>query len=305
MEIIHSLEEIGDRRIVLALGFFDGCHLGHQAVLSAAKELGREKEALIGVCTFFPHPMSLLFPERKIPLLQSESEKEEMLEALGMKLCLCIRPDLSFLNESAEDFLQSLRRLPGLVGLAAGENFSYGKGASGNMADMKRFFAGSRVEVREIPLLSGGKEIVSSTEIREAVRAGDMRKAAALLGRSYTVSGDVVHGFRRGSDILGFPTANLSLPANRLLPKDGVYATRCRVGGAFYPAVTNIGTNPTFGNTERTVETFIFDFDESIYGKEFTLEWVEYLRGEIRFENFEDLKAQIGRDIEHAKEILA
>ena len=304
MEIVHSLKEIGNRRIVLALGFFDGCHLGHQAVLSAAKELAKEKGALAGVCTFCPHPASVLFPEKEIPLLQSEAEKEETLEALGMDLCLCIRPDRAFLEKSPGDFLKSLAALPGLAGLTAGENFSYGKDAKGTVADMVRFFDRSAVTVKEIPLLSGGKGIVSSTEIREAVRSGDMKRAAHLLGRNYTVSGDVVHGFHRGSTVLGFPTANVALPPDRVVPKEGVYATRCRVGGVYYPSVTNIGRNPTFGNTEQTVETFIFDFDESIYGKEFTLEWVEYLRGEIRFDTFEALKAQIGRDIERAKDIL-
>ena len=131
-----------------------------------------------------------------------------------------------------------------------------------------------------------------------------MKEAACLLGRNYTLQGDVVHGFHRGHDILGFPTANLSFAEDRVLPKDGVYATFALIGGRRYPSITNIGKNPTFEGKQRTIETFIFHFDSNIYGKSFTLEWVERIRGEIRFPSPEALAAQIQKDIQRAEKIL-
>lgn len=143
-----------------------------------------------------------------------------------------------------------------------GDNFSFGKGASGNVSSMKSYFEGSDVAVVTAPLVSEGGKVLSSTTVRTLIEAGKVEEAAKLLGRNYTMSGDVVHGFHRGNDLLGFPTANLRMPDARVLPADGVYATKTRIEGKCYPSVTNIGTNPTFGNSEKTIETFIIDFDE-------------------------------------------
>ena len=165
-------------------------------------------------------------------------------------------------------------------------------------------FEESDVAVVTAPLVSEGGKVLSSTTVRTLIEAGKVEEAAKLLGRNYTMSGDVVHGFHRGNDLLGFPTANLRMPDARVLPADGVYATKTRIEGKCYPSVTNIGTNPTFGNSEKTIETFIIDFDEEIYGKSFTLEWVKYIRGEVKFDSVDALKAQIESDIETAKKIL-
>ena len=206
-----------------------------------------------------------------------------------MDLAVFIRPTKEFLSETAESFLKNLADIPGIKGIVTGDNFSFGKGASGNVSSMKSYFEGSDVAVVTAPLVS---------------EAGKVEEAAKLLGRNYTMSGDVVHGFHRGNDLLGFPTANLRMPDARVLPADGVYATKTRIEGKCYPSVTNIGTNPTFGNSEKTIETFIIDFDEEIYGKSFTLEWVKYIRGEVKFDSVDALKAQIESDIETAKKIL-
>ena len=149
-----------------------------------------------------------------------------------------------------------------------------------------------------------GGRVISSTEIRRLIREGDVETAAELLGRFYSLSGDVVHGFRRGAEAIGFPTANLSFGPARVLPADGVYATYARIHGHRYPAVTNVGKNPTFGNKERTVETFILDFDDHIYGEPFLVEFVKRLRGEKKFKSVEALGAQIAADVEIANETL-
>ena len=191
-------------------------------VFSEVKRLAKEKGALPGILTFYPHPMKVLAPDIHVPLLQSIDEKMDALAAQGMALAVCIRPDETFLAKSAEDFLGELARLPGLVGLVTGENFSFGHGGLGKSGDLVRFFEESRVTVRIVSLRENAGKKISSTAIRQAILGGEMEKAARLLGRDYTIKGDVVHGFRRGHDVLGFPTANLADSEDRVLPPDGV-----------------------------------------------------------------------------------
>ncbi len=308
MERFQKLEDLWDRGpLVLAIGFFDGFHVGHQAVLAEARRMAKARGAAAGVVTFSPHPASVLFPERPVQLLQTEEEKETMMASLGMALAVILRPTQAFLGESAEEFLRSLRAVPGLRGVVCGENFSFGAGASGGPGDIARYFAGTDTAVSVVPLAVSeaiGGRVVSSTEIRRLVQEGDMRRAGALLGRYYSLSGGVARGFRRGTDDTGYPTANLAFGRERILPADGVYAAFARIRGRRFPAVTNVGTNPTFGNDGRTVETFILDFDESIYGEAFAVEFVERLRGEIRFPSVAALAAQIGSDVQRARELL-
>lgn len=308
MKLVRKLADLQDcGPVVLAVGFFDGFHRGHQAVLAEARRMAEAAGALAGAVTFSPHPAAVLFPDRPVELLQTEEEKERMLAALGMDVAVIIRPTAAFLAESAEEFLRSLREIRGLRGVVCGENFTFGAGAAGTPDAMKRYFAGTDVAVFTVPLaVSGaiGGRVVSSTEIRRLVRDGDMRRAAALLGRRYSLSGGVARGFRRGTNDTGYPTANLVFGADRVLPADGVYASFARIRGRRFPAVTNVGRNPTFGNARRTVETFILNFDESIYGEPFAVEFVERLRGEIRFPSAAALAAQIAGDIARADRLL-
>ena len=285
MIILHRFEELpSHQNYVFGIGFFDGCHVGHQAVFQEVKRLAKEKGALPCLITFFPHSMTLLAPAIHVSLLQSEMEKMEAMKQAGIELVLCIRPSHTFLSMSAESFLQTLKTISELKGIVTGANFTFGKGALGNSDLLTRYFQG--------------------TDIRKLILSGHMEEASALLGRNYTITGDVVHGFRRGHTVLGFPTANLDVPPDRVIPIDGVYATYAVVAGRRFSSITNMGNNPTFGNTKKTIETFIFDFDETIYGKSFTLEWVHYIRGEITFSSVEALISQIQKDIQEAKRIL-
>ncbi len=305
MTTFHTLSDLPkDLRAVFGIGFFDGCHLGHQAVFEEVKRLAAEKEARPALITFYPHPMTILAPDIHVPLLQSEGEKLAAMEEAGMDMVVCIRPDREFLSQPAEHFLEELAKLPGLCGIVTGENFTFGRGALGNGALMASYFKETKITVRVLPLSSKAGMDISSTAIRSAIHEGRVKDAALLLGRPYTITGDVVHGFQRGHSVLGFPTANLDVQDHRVIPADGVYATRAIVGERRYGAITNVGNNPTFGNDKKTIETFIFDFDESIYGRPFTLEWVDHIRGEKKFESPEALVAQIGRDIEEAKALL-
>ncbi len=305
MKTVHTFAALSDEApVVFAIGFFDGFHLGHRQILTAAADLAKTKNAALGVITFFPHPATILFPERIFNVLETEAGKARLMEALGVDLVVSLPVTRAFLAESPETFLAELAAVPTLAGLVCGENFTFGQNAVGTPVMLSEYFAKRNVPVRVLPLLTSeaiGGRIVSSTEIRALLRKGDVRTAAALLGRPYRLSGDVAQGFRRGSDLLGFPTANLTLSENQILPADGVYATKVEVAGARFSAVTNIGTNPTFGNETRTVETFILDFNETIYGKPFAAEFTERLRGEKKFETPEALRAQIKEDVRRAK----
>lgn len=309
MNILHHLYEIPENRpVVFAVGFFDGFHVGHLAILERARGMAKAFNAAPGLLTFCPHPASVLRPERPVELLQSEEEKEAFAEKLGFSLIVLLHPTKEFLAEPAESFLKELAEIPGLCGIVCGENFTFGAGAMGNSTMLSKYFAGSRIHADILPLQTSEAidgRVISSTEIRSLLKAGNVERAAILLGRRPSLSGDVVHGFRRGTEAIGFPTANLAFGPDRVLPKDGVYAVYAEIGGQHYPAVTNIGKNPTFGNGVRTVETFILDFDNMLYGKPFRIEFVKYLRGEVKFSSIDSLKKQIEKDIEAAKNILA
>lgn len=289
---------------VLAIGFFDGIHKGHQAVLKAALELAERIKAEPVVMTFYPHPMTVLAPDIPVPLLLSQEEKEKIIKNMGFHSMMVVKPTSGFLAKPADCFLADLQSISQLKGLVTGENFTFGKGAVGNGFLLQKYFKNSSVQVHLIGLKEEDGRIISSTGIRETIMAGHMKKAASLLGRNYVIRGDIIHGFKRGKNLTGFPTANLRVEKGRIIPKDGVYATRARVRGHSYPAVTNVGRNPTFGNETRSIESFIISFDDNIYDAPFELEWIDRIRDEIQFADIDLLKEQIKKDVEEAKRLL-
>lgn len=308
MEIIHKLNDVDIKKpIVFAIGFFDGLHKGHQEIINQAKKLAKNKSAEVGIITFSPHPLSVIFPEKKIKLLLSKQEKYKILKEYKLDLIVEIHPDIKFLNQSAENFLHKLESISNLKGIVVGENFTFGHKALGTPEFIEKNLD-KKIEVKKVPLVKNinlSKNIpISSTVIRKLILSGNVSAARKLLGRPYFMINDVIHGFKRGSELLGFPTANLSYEQNRIIPMDGVYATYVYVCGKKYPSITNIGIKPTFNDNNRTIETFIFDFDDNIYGKTIELEWIERIRNEIKFKNFKELKAQIEKDVEKAKKIL-
>ncbi len=306
METVNGLEHILTAKpIVLTIGFFDGVHKGHQKVLHKTLQLADELKAAPVAMTFYPHPMTVLAPHIPVPLLSSEKEKEKIIDDMGFDMMIVISPDPDFLSKSAKEFLADLRKIPKLKGIVIGENFTFGRGAEGNSLMLKEYFNNSPVFVELIPSEEDGNgKVISSTEIRELILSGEMKKASDLLGRRYIINGDIVHGFKRGHRVTGFPTANLNPEPGKIIPKDGVYATKAIIHHRFYPAVTNVGSNPTFGNEEKSIETFIISFDENIYDAPFALEWADRIRDEIKFDTVDELKLQIKKDIDKAKLIL-
>ncbi|HEY6395619.1 MAG TPA: bifunctional riboflavin kinase/FAD synthetase [Candidatus Binataceae bacterium] len=305
MEIIRDLDALAHHaHPVTALGNFDGVHLGHRAILKAAMDRARAKGGTAFALTFDPLPAKLLFPERAPRLILVPEDKLELLRLSGLDgvIVLDFTRELSRLTprEFVRDYL--LGRI-GVREVVVGHSVNFGHRRAGNAAvlvELGREFGFDTTVVG--PVKVGGLE-VSSTKIRELVAAGDLRGAAKLLGRYHFLHGPVVRGRKRGRQV-GYPTANLE-NETECTPPDGVYATRAVLPDGAYASITNIGMRPTFAETERSVETHIFDFDRDIYGVRMRLELIERIRPERKFDSADALRNQIALDLSKAREILA
>ena len=298
MEIITSLEQLHSfaAPCVVALGTFDGLHRGHLDVIGTAKQEAEHTGAKLAVFTFSNHPLEWINPAHVPVALVTPAVKLQLLENLGVDVLI----DIPF-NQLVADLLpqQFLERLSALnySCLVVGENFTYGQRGMGNVYTLAASAQalGFKLIVRK--LVSNNGTIISSTEIRRLITAGEVQQAAKMLGRSYSISGIVVHGNERGR-LLGYPTANMELvDAHVAIPLGGVYAVRAYVDGGVYGGMANIGKNPTFGDVEKPrLETNIFGFSGDIYGKTLTIEFVQRIRGEVKFAGIDALKAQLAQD---------
>lgn len=291
---------------VLTIGTFDGLHRGHQDLISQLKAKARRQQAQAAVIAFHPRPKTVLAPH--LPgddYLTTSTERIALFETLGVDVLVLIPFTIELSQTTAYNFTKMIVERLNVVQLCIGHDFALGKNREGNvdkLASLGREF-NYTVSVIEPFVLDG--QVISSTQVRQQLTAGNVRQATHLLGRYPALTGEVVRGAQRGRTI-GFPTANLALPAERLVPANGVYATFVRRIGQEqrYAGVTNIGIRPTFGSEQRTVETHIFDFNEDIYGQHFTLEFVERQRPEKKFENIDALIAQIRQDTKQARSLL-
>ncbi len=283
----------------LAIGVFDGVHLGHQAVV---KSLSGNRAAL----TFEPHPLAIIAPERVPPRLTTLEQKVAYLRAQGTTAVVAVKFDEALRELSPADFVREIKRIfPDLHQVAIGQNWSFGRNREGNAARLAELAATHGFKVNEIPpvLLDGAP--ISSTRIRETILQRKFDEAARLLGRSYAVMGLVSHGEERGR-LLGFPTANLT-EVEQLLPPRGVYLVRARVAGnlALYPAVMNLGQRPTFtSNGIDSLEVHLLDFQADLYGQRLWVSNFVWLRDEQKFSGPDALKAQIAQDISKARSLL-
>jgi riboflavin kinase/FMN adenylyltransferase len=293
---------------VLSIGFFDGVHRGHQRLIARAAELaGRERARPVAV-TFWPHPAAILRPDEAPPLLTTLDEKLALMAGLGALDTVVVIPFTPELSQrTPEAFLDLIAGFCEPRALVEGERFALGHDRAGTVAYLRELGArrGFRVESEDVRDASG--ERVSSSRIRSLLREGHVDEAAALLGRPYTLGGEVARGDQRGR-LLGFPTANLRPDAGKALPSNGVYAARVRLpgeGAAGHAAVCNIGVRPTFGGEPRLlVEAHLLDAEMDLYGLPLALELVARLREERRFDGIEALKTQIGADAKRARELL-
>lgn len=298
MEIITSLEQLHSfaAPCVVALGTFDGLHRGHLDVIGTAKQEAEHTGAKLAVFTFSNHPLEWINPAHVPVALVTPAVKLQLLESLGVDVLI----DIPF-NQLVADLLpqQFLERLSALnySCLVVGENFTYGQRGVGNVYTLAASAQAMGFKLIVRKLVSNNGTIVSSTEIRRLITAGEVQQAAKMLGRSYSISGIVAHGNERGR-LLGYPTANLELvDAYVAIPLGGVYAVRAYVDGGVYGGMANIGKNPTFGDVEKPrLETNIFGFSGDIYGKTLTIEFVQRIRGEVKFAGIDALKEQLAQD---------
>ena len=289
---------------VVALGNFDGVHLGHRAVVRRAVEEGRRRGAKVVAATFDPHPRVVLAPGSEPRLLTTLEMRREELLGYGVDEVWAIRFDETLSRKSPEEFVRDV--LVGEIGASAvvvGENFRFGHRAAGDFRELERLMRGFGGEAYAVRVRSeDGEAPISSTRIRRLVGEGEVAEAAKLLGRPYVLRGEVVMGDKRGRTI-GFPTANVLADPALVVPARGVYAGFVRVGKDTYAACTNIGVAPTFERRESRVEAYLLGFEGDLYGREVDVSFLQRIREEKRFSGVEELKTQILRDVEAARRI--
>ena len=282
-----------NQKIIFALGFFDGVHLGHQALLKACRELAEEHGCRAGVVTFTAHPDALVFGKAPV-LLTTTEDRKRLLRAYGTESVWELPFDKEIMSTHWSDFLTQLVQA-GAAGFVCGDDFRFGAGGNGTAKKLAAFCESRGLPCAIVPeqIMDGGR--ISSTRIRELLEAGEVAAANRLLGHSHILSGIVTEGKQLGRK-LGFPTANLPLPDGVLIPKRGVYATKVTVGEKDYLAVTNIGTRPTVDGEGVNAECHLLDFAGDLYGKEITLAFYDFLRPEQKFADLNALKEQIDAD---------
>lgn len=320
MELVRSVEQVprhpdGNR---VAIGMWDGVHLGHQSILRALVESARAAGGQSVVMGFDPHPMALLRPEEAPRHLQTVEERADVLAALGLDVHLVIPFTREFADLTADQFVDRI-----LIGdlcarqVMVGFNFTFGRGGRGTAATLVELCARHGVEVRVFEPVRLGGETVSSTAVRYLLAAGEVGRAGELLGRPFALSGEVVPGDRRGRR-LGFPTANLNTAAGRQLPAPGVYAVRVTLlpsgrhavlpeegGVTRYGGMLNLGTRPTVGGSGLRVEVHLFGFQGDLYGRRLQVEFVRRLRAERAFPDLDALARQLHQDERDARAALA
>jgi riboflavin kinase/FMN adenylyltransferase len=302
MKLIHAANNLKpSRKVCLAIGVFDGVHLGHQQIIRQTVADARQHDALALVITFDRHPNTVVAPDRVPPLVYSLPQKLRAIESLGADTLLQIHFDENFSRQTGEDFIRGLARDLGKIqSVCVGADFVFGHQRSGNVALLKKLGDELVFTVHGLAAVSLDDQIVSSTRIRETIRAGNLDAASQMLGRPYAISGPVGEGDRIGQK-LGFPTANLDV-AGLALPPNGVYAGLARLGKTSHRAALNIGFRPTIavGAPQLRVEAHLLDFSGNLYGQELEITFVAKLRDEKKFASLDELKAQIARDISEA-----
>jgi len=304
MQVEEELAKLlPNKDMVLTIGVFDGVHLGHKYLISQLMEHARQEELLGGVVTFRQHPQEVLSPRTKLPFLTDLGQRTNLLKNEGVDAIIT----LSFTGEvaqlSASQFVSLLKRCLRMRGLLIGPDFALGRNREGKPDVLRRLGQDMNFSVTVIPHIIINGEVVSSTAIRKALADGDMKRVLNLIGRPFSLHGRVISGTGRGLE-LGFPTANLNIGPKQALPTEGVYATRAYIDDKAYQSMTNIGRRPTFGGNQRTVEVYILDYGNELYGRRLKIDIIKRLRGERQFDSVEELKKQIAEDVKQGRAIL-
>jgi riboflavin kinase/FMN adenylyltransferase len=289
------------KKKIFALGFFDGVHLGHQALLQQCVSLAESQDAVAAAITFLQHPQALFLKQPPL-LLTSDKDREFLLRRYDIGPIYKFPVTKEVMSTPWQDFLEELLTY-GAAGFVCGYDFRFGHKGEGNTQTLQQFCRelGLPCVIVQQQSLDGIR--ISSTHIRSLIEQGDVETAAAFLGHPHILSGEVVSGRQIGRTI-GVPTANLLIPEDVVVPRLGVYACLCEIDSRKYPAVTNIGSRPTVGGHQVRAESWILDFDGDLYGQTITLEFMKFLRPEQKFDSLEELKAQIHRDAAETYRLL-
>lgn len=306
MQLIRQARDLatGGRKVCVAIGMFDGVHLGHQQVIKQAVFDARQHHGLSLAVTFDCHPATVLAPERAPRLIYSLGQKLREIERLGVDGTLLIHFDKEFSKIPGDRFIRELAASVGQIYcICVGRSFTFGHKRGGNVALLEALGRELHFHVHGLAAVSLNDEVVSSTRIRECISEGNLDSASQMLGRTYSISGRVTRGNQLGRKI-GVPTANVDI-TGILTPPNGVYAVHAAVRGETYPAVANIGIRPTVAqNAEPRLEVHLLNFDSDLYDEELEVSFVEFIRPEQKFASVEALQSQIQADITTAREML-
>ncbi|GGA62666.1 bifunctional riboflavin kinase/FAD synthetase [Ornithinibacillus halotolerans] len=301
----HQLNRDEMPNTVAAIGFFDGIHKGHQTVIQTAIKLAETKNMESAVITFYPHPSVVLRNNQEVKYITPPHDKQVVLEELGVDRLYIINFNKQLSTLTPEHFLEHFIVGLNIHHIVAGFDYTYGHKGKGNMETIKEHAKGKfDYTVIDKVILDGEK--VSSTKIRSLLDIGDIEQVNELLGRVFTTSGTVVSGFKRGRE-LGYPTANIQYNNVAHLPKAGIYAVQVIIDGNLYRGMASLGVNPTFSDerSNLSLEVYIFDFNQDIYGKEIIVEWYNFIRNEEKFDNVEALIQQMDQDEKDIRRIFS
>ncbi|HTD64245.1 MAG TPA: bifunctional riboflavin kinase/FAD synthetase [Verrucomicrobiae bacterium] len=288
----------------MAIGVFDGVHLGHRALIGQLARGAREAGARAIAATFNPLPIQMLAPGAPASALSDVRDRVKLLREAGADAVVVFEFDEAFARLSADEFVNRVKGACDVRRIVVGPDFHFGRRAEGDVEKLRERGKRDGFVVDVVSPIQVDGAIVSSTRIRNVLLAGDVEAAARLLGRPYNIRGRVVHGAKRGR-ALGFPTINLALPKERLLPRDGIYAVWAEMGEGRFKAAASLGVRPTFGAGERVLEAYLLDFSGDLYGEEVEVAFVKRLRDEIAFASPAQLSAQIARDVEDTRGALS
>lgn len=302
IEQYNQLDKSVERGV--ALGNFDGVHIGHQKLITTLTEKCKENNLQSCVYTFGNHPLTVITGKEGPPQITNISMKQKILESLGVELLYLEEFNKELMALSPEDFVENIliNKLNCKV-VVVGFDYSFGYKAQGNVELLKEMGKKHGFEVYVIhPVTIDGKKVGSSS-VREYIKDGNIEEANAFLGRPYSIYSEIVHGKGIGNK-LGYPTANILIEPSHLVPKEGVYATLVKINDSIYKGATCVGTNPTFGTNSISIETFIIDFNEDIYGEFIELQFIKRLRDQIKFNHIDDLIGQMNQDVNNVNTYL-
>lgn len=302
MEIVKKIVSLNERYsgITIALGTFDGIHIGHQKIISRAVDLAKQINGTSVVFTFSNHPLSVVAPERCPLQLVSQDDKAELIRELGVDVLLNIPFTPDFLRLSPESFIDLVLKNLSPKHIVIGPNYYFGYKCTGTPELLQNAGVQHGFNVEVHPTVYVNDTIVSSTLIRQMIIDGHVDQAAQFLGRPVTISGMVIHGAKRGRE-MGYPTVNMEFSNQFVLPADGVYAVSLTIENTQYNGIASIGNNPTFNGTHRRLEVHILQYSGNLYGQAVTVSFLKHIRGQITFANAEELKLQISQDIKAAQ----